>query len=120
MGVCGEAAADPLLATALVGMGVTSLSMASAAVRPVAAQLAEVCMDLCEQAAEAALAATDPPAGRNARPRPPHLTPTPPIRPSRLRGDRTQFRGRIGWGVVADRDSRGEAGDGERSRDRNR
>ena len=37
VGVCGEAAADPLLACALVGMGVTSLSMASAAVRPVGA-----------------------------------------------------------------------------------
>ena len=30
VGVCGEAAADPLLATALVGMGITSLSMAAA------------------------------------------------------------------------------------------
>ncbi len=28
VGVCGEAAADPLLAVALVGMGITSLSMA--------------------------------------------------------------------------------------------
>ena len=35
VGVCGEAAADPMLATALVGMGITSLSMALAAVRPV-------------------------------------------------------------------------------------
>ena len=66
VGVCGEAAADPLLATALVGMGVTSLSMAAAAVRPVGAQLAEVTMDVCEAAAEAALAATDPAAGRAA------------------------------------------------------
>ena len=32
VGVCGEAAADPLLACVLVGMGITSLSMASAAV----------------------------------------------------------------------------------------
>ncbi len=64
VGICGEAAADPLLATALVGMGITSLSMASAAVRPVGAQLAEVSMDVCEQAAEAALAATDPAAAR--------------------------------------------------------
>nr|MCW1092306.1 phosphoenolpyruvate--protein phosphotransferase [Streptococcus anginosus] len=31
VGVCGEAAADPLLACVLVGMGVTSLSMASSA-----------------------------------------------------------------------------------------
>ena len=42
VGVCGEAAADPMLATALVGMGITSLSMALAAVRPVGAQLAAV------------------------------------------------------------------------------
>ena len=34
VGVCGEAAADPLLACALVGMGITSLSMAAAAVTP--------------------------------------------------------------------------------------
>jgi len=66
VGVCGEAAADPLLATALVGMGVTSLSMAAAAVRPVGAQLAEVSMDVCEQAAEAALAAAGPAAARDA------------------------------------------------------
>jgi phosphotransferase system enzyme I (PtsI) len=66
VGVCGEAAADPLLATALVGMGVTSLSMAVAAVRAVGAQLAEVSMDACEHAAEAALAASDPAAARNA------------------------------------------------------
>jgi phosphotransferase system enzyme I (PtsI) len=66
VGVCGEAAADPLLATALVGMGVTSLSMAVAAVRAVGAQLAEVSMDTCEHAAEAALAASDPAAARDA------------------------------------------------------
>ena len=35
VGVCGEAAADPLLAVALIGMGITSLSMAARAVRPV-------------------------------------------------------------------------------------
>ena len=40
VGVCGEAAADPMLATVLIGMGITSLSMASAAVRPVGARLA--------------------------------------------------------------------------------
>ncbi len=69
VGVCGEAAADPMLATALVGMGITSLSMALAAVRPVGAQLAAVTMDTCERAAEAALAAVDPMArGRAAGP----------------------------------------------------
>ena len=66
VGVCGEAAADPLLACALVGMGVTSLSMAAAAVRPVGARLASVDSGLCEEAAEAALAASDPMAAREA------------------------------------------------------
>ena len=66
VGVCGEAAADPLLAVAMVGMGITSLSMAAAAVRPVGAQLASVSMAACEEAAEAALSATDPMAGRDA------------------------------------------------------
>ncbi len=66
VGICGEAAADPLLACALVGMGITSLSMAAAAVRPVGAQLSVVGMDACEDAAEAALSASDPMAGRAA------------------------------------------------------
>ena len=55
-----------MLAAALVGMGITSLSMALAAVRPVGAALAAVPMDVCEQAAEAALGATDPMAARDA------------------------------------------------------
>jgi phosphoenolpyruvate-protein phosphotransferase (PTS system enzyme I) len=66
VGVCGEAAADPLLACALVGMGVTSLSMAAAAVKGVGARLATVTMLQCRQMAEAALAASDPAAGRAA------------------------------------------------------
>jgi phosphoenolpyruvate-protein phosphotransferase (PTS system enzyme I) len=66
VGVCGEAAADPLLACVLVGMGITSLSMASAAVRPVGARLAGASMDTLEDAAEAALAASDPMAARDA------------------------------------------------------
>jgi len=66
VGVCGEAAADPLLACVLVGMGITSLSMASAAVRPVGARLASASMDTLEDAAEAALAASDPMAARDA------------------------------------------------------
>jgi phosphotransferase system enzyme I (PtsI) len=65
VGVCGEAAADPMLAAALVGMGITSLSMALAAVRSVGAQLAAVTMDTCEHAAEAALSAADPMAARD-------------------------------------------------------
>ena len=66
VGVCGEAAADPLLACALVGMGVTSLSMASAAVKAVGARLATVTLLQCREMAEAALAASDPAAGRAA------------------------------------------------------
>ena len=66
VGVCGEAAADPVLACVLVGLGVTSLSMAVAAVRPVGAQLGKVPLQLCEEAAEAALSASDPMAARAA------------------------------------------------------
>ena len=66
VGVCGEAAADPLLACALVGMGITSLSMAAAAALPVGARLASVTSEQCEDAAEAALAASDPASGRAA------------------------------------------------------
>ena len=60
VGVCGEAAADPQLAAVLVGLGVTSLSMAAAAVKPVGAKLAAVTLDDCRRAAAAALTATDP------------------------------------------------------------
>ena len=66
VGVCGEAAADPLLACVLIGMGVTSLSMAAGSVRAVGAQLARVTSAQCEAAAEAALAADSARAGRDA------------------------------------------------------
>ena len=66
VGVCGEAAADPALATVLVGMGITSLSMAPAAVRAVGAQLGAVTADACREAAEVALAAADPQEARAA------------------------------------------------------
>ncbi|MBY4012434.1 phosphoenolpyruvate--protein phosphotransferase [Rhodococcus fascians] len=55
VGVCGEAAADPLLACVLVGMGITSLSAASAAVAHVGSKLATVTLDQCKAAAAAAL-----------------------------------------------------------------
>jgi phosphotransferase system enzyme I (PtsI) len=54
VGVCGEAAADPLLACVLTGLGVTSLSAATAA------------LDRCRTAATAALAAEDPATAREA------------------------------------------------------
>ena len=66
VGVCGEAAADPLLACVLVGMGITSLSMAAAAVRPVGARLAAVELATCQAAAEVALAAPEPSSARDA------------------------------------------------------
>ncbi len=66
VGVCGEAAADPLLACVLIGLGVTSLSMSPAVVRAVGVRLASVTFDQCEEAAEAALAAADPRAAREA------------------------------------------------------
>jgi phosphoenolpyruvate-protein phosphotransferase (PTS system enzyme I) len=64
--VCGEAASDPLLATVLAGLGVTSLSMASPAVAEVRAALAERTLAECEAAAAAALAAATPAAARAA------------------------------------------------------
>jgi len=58
VGVCGEAAADPLLACVLAGLGVTSLSAAAAAVQGVGAKLARVTLQQCRDAAEAVLAAS--------------------------------------------------------------
>ncbi len=65
VGVCGEAAADPLLACVLVGLGVTSLSMAVPALRQVGASVASASLADCERAAAAALAAADPVAARS-------------------------------------------------------
>jgi phosphotransferase system enzyme I (PtsI) len=66
VGVCGEAAADPLMACVLVGLGMSSLSMAASAVGAVGAKLASVTHDGCQAAAAAALAAPDPAAARAA------------------------------------------------------
>ncbi|VEG50988.1 phosphoenolpyruvate-protein phosphotransferase [Mycolicibacterium aurum] len=55
VGVCGEAAADPVLACVLTGFGVTSLSAAAAAVQGVGAKLAQVTLQQCRDAAEAVL-----------------------------------------------------------------
>ncbi|MHA6511500.1 phosphoenolpyruvate--protein phosphotransferase [Tessaracoccus sp. Z1128] len=51
VGVCGEAAADPLLACVLVGLGVSSLSMAATAIPSVGVQLGRVTADQCRDAA---------------------------------------------------------------------
>ncbi len=66
VGVCGEAAAGPLLACVLVGFGVTSLSMASSAIATVGLQLGEVTLDQCREAAAAALEAPDAASARQA------------------------------------------------------
>lgn len=55
VGVCGEAAADPLLACVLTGLGVNSLSAASTAIAGVGAQLAAVDFETCQRVAQAAI-----------------------------------------------------------------
>jgi phosphoenolpyruvate-protein phosphotransferase (PTS system enzyme I) len=64
VGVCGEAAADPALAPVLVGLGVTSLSMAPPAIPAVREALAAVTLDQCRRIAAAAVAAPDAAAAR--------------------------------------------------------
>ena len=57
IGVCGEAAANSHLAAVLIGLGVTSLSMAPSAIAEVRGFLSTVDFAMCEKAAQAALAA---------------------------------------------------------------
>ncbi|HEY5834151.1 phosphoenolpyruvate--protein phosphotransferase [Streptomyces sp.] len=59
VGVCGEAAADPALALVLVGLGVTSLSVAPSCLGDVRASLAGHTLGDCRRLAELALSATD-------------------------------------------------------------
>jgi phosphotransferase system enzyme I (PtsI) len=59
VGICGEAAADPLLAVVLVGLGATSLSMAPTALADVRATLLKHTVDEARGIAAAALAASD-------------------------------------------------------------
>lgn len=60
VGVCGEAASDPLLACVLTGLGVNSLSVAAPAAAGVGAELAEVSLAACQDMAAAAVAASGP------------------------------------------------------------
>ena len=64
VGVCGEAAADPLLGCVLAGLGITSLSAAAAALPAVGAALAGADLAACQAAAQAALDAEDPASAR--------------------------------------------------------
>lgn len=57
VGVCGEAAANSNLAAVLVGLGVSSLSMAPSAIAEVRGFLASVDLKQCKAAAQAALGA---------------------------------------------------------------
>ncbi len=66
VGICGEAAADPLLAVVLVGLGATSLSMAPTALADVRATLLQHSLDDARSIAEAALAANDAASARSA------------------------------------------------------
>lgn len=59
VGVCGEAAADPLLAVVLVGLGATSLSMAPAALADVRESLATYSLADAQRIAQAALGGAD-------------------------------------------------------------
>ncbi|MFC4058086.1 phosphoenolpyruvate--protein phosphotransferase [Planomonospora corallina] len=65
-GVCGEAAADPVLACVLVGLGATSLSMGASALPAVRAALARHSLEQCVLAARAARSAASPAEARTA------------------------------------------------------
>jgi len=66
VGVCGEAAADPLLAVVLVGLGATSLSMSASALADVRATLADFTSEQARLLAELALDAEDAASAREA------------------------------------------------------
>jgi phosphotransferase system enzyme I (PtsI) len=66
IGVCGEAAADPLLALVLTGLGVSSLSMAPTRVPAVRAALRMHDLSTCTAMAAAARAARSPQDARDA------------------------------------------------------
>ena len=66
VGVCGEAASDPVLAVVLVGLGVTSLSMSSRAIADVGELLRTVSYDDCKRLAQVALDAGEAQAAKAA------------------------------------------------------
>jgi phosphotransferase system enzyme I (PtsI) len=66
VGVCGEAAADPVLAAVLVGLGVTSLSMSARALGRVAESLLGATLEQCRAAATVAALAINPAEARAA------------------------------------------------------
>ncbi|WP_417555443.1 phosphoenolpyruvate--protein phosphotransferase [Microbacterium sp.] len=66
VGICGEAAADPLLAVVLVGLGATSLSMAPSALADVRRSIAQHTLEDARRIAAAALEADDAATAREA------------------------------------------------------
>ena len=66
VGICGEAAADPLLAVVLVGLGATSLSMSSSAIADVRAELAMHSLDDARKLAALAVRSESAEAARQA------------------------------------------------------
>lgn len=66
VGICGEAAADPLLAVVLVGLGATTLSMSSTSIADVRAELAQHTLDDARRLAALAVVAPSAEAARRA------------------------------------------------------
>jgi phosphotransferase system enzyme I (PtsI) len=66
VGICGEAAADPLLAVVLVGLGATTLSMTPAALADVRLELGNHTLEQARALATAAIAATTASGAREA------------------------------------------------------
>lgn len=66
VGVCGEAAGDPILALVLVGLGVNSLSMSAGKIPAVRAALRRHTLAECEELAQLALSANSAQTARNA------------------------------------------------------
>lgn len=66
VGICGEAAADPLLAVVLVGLGATTLSMSPAALADVRLSLKKYTLTQARELAEIALAADGAATARDA------------------------------------------------------
>lgn len=64
--MCGEAAADPALAVVLVGLGITSLSMAAGSITAVRAQVGAVPLEECRRLGRLALAAGSADGARDA------------------------------------------------------
>ncbi|WP_411353301.1 phosphoenolpyruvate--protein phosphotransferase [Microcella daejeonensis] len=66
VGICGEAAADPLLAVVLVGLGATTLSMSSTSIADVRAEIEQYTLDEARALAAIAVAADSAESARDA------------------------------------------------------